>query len=132
MSSGKDPATDAVGSDDYLADDISDDIMNTSNGGKANSKQDRRNKNAKNAASDQMMETILQKQQEINCKKCEVLNREIEAKEQQIQCLTKEKEEQKLATEDLKSSIEAKKRVIEDLREKNEKQDKIKRDAAYG
>ena len=62
---------------------------------------------------------LLQKQQEISCKKCEVLNREIEAKEQQIQCLTKEKEEQKLATKDLKSSIEAKKRVIEENNEKH-------------
>ena len=58
LSSGKDPATDAVGSDNYLADDVSDDVINTSNGGKANSKRDRSNKNAKNAASDQIMETM--------------------------------------------------------------------------
>ena len=56
---------------------------------KGNKKQeDKRIKCIRKAASDQVLEKIFQKQQEISCKKCEVSGKELEVKQHQTICQT--------------------------------------------
>lgn len=81
----------------------------------------KRVKVAKQAASTDMFEQILQKQQEVSCKRCEALQQDLLSKDNEIKKLVSERENQKLIAEDLKSSLEAKRCIINDLEVDREK-----------